>query len=405
VKIWQIIATLLLCLALAGAIACTPFGGDEEEAEGELVEVVRGDLTVVVSGSGNISVSQDASLAFGSGGKVDKVYVEEGDKVSEGDMLAKLDTSALELALAQAELALATAEYNLDKAQQIYTKPDINAARTAVSEAKAYLQYAKLMLQAEANTPEDIEIWENEVYQAEVNLAAAEQRLEEMLAGGEAEEVKLRRLEVEASRQALEEAQKQLAEATITAPFDGLVGAIYVEEGDIIPPPTMAPTVVIYLIDPSNMELKAEVDEIDIPDVEPGQSAIIEVDALLEKQFEGTVASISPVPMIESGLVLYEVKIGFAVPPDSKVRVGMSATADIIVQQRENTLLVPERAIEHDSQGNPVVWVNLNGQIEERPVVIGISDGLQTEILDGLEEGEMVVVEKRTGTTSPGGFF
>ncbi|MDH5696747.1 MAG: hypothetical protein OEZ00_09165, partial [Dehalococcoidia bacterium] len=94
-----------------------------------------------------------------------------------------------------------------------------------------------------------------------------------------------------------------------------------------------------------------------------------------------------------------------AVPPDSKVRVGMSATADIIVQQRENTLLVPERAIERDSEGNPMVWVKLNGQIEERPVVIGISDGLQTEILDGLDEGEIVVVKKRAETQAPGGFL
>jgi len=404
VKSWQIIATLLLCLALAGAIACTPFGGDEEETGEQLVEVVRGDLTVVVSGSGNISVSQDASLAFGTGGRVEKVYVEEGDKVSSGDVLAKLDTSTLELALAQAELALATAEYNLDKAQQIYTKPNISAARAAVSEAKAYLQYAKHVLEVEANTPEDIEIWTNEVYQAEVNLAAAEQRLEEMLAGGEAEEVKLRRLEVEASRQALEEAQKQLAEATITAPFDGLVGAIYVKEGDVIPSPTMAPTVVVYLIDLSNMELKAEVDEIDIPEVELGQSALVEVDAIADDLFEGTVTLISPVPVIEAGLVLYEVKIGFAVPPDSKVKVGMSATADIIVQQRENTLLVPERAIGRDDQGNPVVWVSVDGQFQERVVVIGISDGLQTEILEGLAEGD-IIKAGRQGATIPGGFF
>ena len=392
VKSWRIIAILLLCLVLAGGGACQ---GEPEEAEWQLVEVVQGDLAVIVSGSGNISVSQDASLAFGTGGKVDKVYVEEGDKVSSGDVLAKLDTSVLELALAQAELTLSTAEYNLDKAQQIYTRPDLNAARAAVSNARSYLRYAELVLATEANSLEQIEFWENEVYQAEVNLAAAEQRLEEMLAGGESAEVALRRLEVEAARKALEQAQKELDEATITAPFDGLVGAIYVKEGDIIPPPTMAPTVAIYFITPTSMELSAEIDEIDIAEVRVGQRAIIEVDALPALQLEGTVNLISPVPIIEAGLVLYEVEIGLAIPPDSKVRVGMSATADIIVQQRENALLVPDRAIGHDSQGNPMVRVKLDGQIEERPVVTGISDGFQTEILDGLGEGEIVVVEKR----------
>jgi len=91
IKIWPIITASLLCLALAGAVACPAPGG--EGADGaDLVEVVRGDLTVIVSGSGNITVSQDASLAFGTGGKVEVVYVEAGDEVSQGEVLAKLDT-------------------------------------------------------------------------------------------------------------------------------------------------------------------------------------------------------------------------------------------------------------------------------------------------------------------------
>ncbi len=402
IKLWPIIAVSLLCLALVGAVACPSPGGDGA-AGADLVEVVRGDLTVIVSGSGNITVSQDASLAFGTGGKVEAVYVEAGDRVSQGDVLARLDTGALELALAQTQLALSTAEYNLDKTQQVYARPDINAAKAAVSNANAYLQYAKLMLD-EANSVEQIEFWENEVYQAEVNVAAAEQRRDEMLAGGDSAEVTLRRLEVAAARQALEQAQKNLAEATITAPFEGIVGAIYVGEGDIIPPPTMAPTVAIYFITPTGLELKAEVDEIDILDVEVGQSVVIEVDAIAYDLFEGTVTLISPVPIMQAGLVLYEVTISLVIPADAGVMVGMSATADIMIEQSQDTLLVPERAVGLDDQGNTVVRVSVEGQLEVRPVVIGISDGLQTEILEGLSEGDMVSVEKR-GITELGGFF
>jgi HlyD family secretion protein len=402
IKLWPIVAISVLCLALVGAVAC-PAPEGEGTGGGELVEVVRGDLTVIVSGSGNITVSQDASLAFGTGGKVETVYVEAGDQVSQGDVLAQLDTGALELALAQAELALSSAEYNLDKSQQIYSQPDLTTARAAVTNARSYLNYAQLQLD-EANSPEQMEYWQNEVYQAGVNLAAAELRLEEMQAGGESAEVKLGRLEVAAARQALEQAQKELAEATITAPFDGIVGAVYVDEGDIIPPPTMAPTVAIYLLTPTSLELKAEVDEIDIPVVKVGQSAVIEVDALADEPFEGTVSSISPVPRIETGLVLYEVTVSLVVPADAGVMVGMSATADIIIDKSENTLLVPERAIGVDADGHPVVWVSVDGQLEERAVVVGISDGLQAEILEGLAEGEVVSVE-RHGTTGLGGFF
>jgi len=402
IKLWQIVAASLLCLALVGAVACpAPSGGG---AAGEdLVEVVRGDLTVIVSGSGNMTVSQDASLAFGTGGKVEAVYVEAGDQVSQGDVLAKLDTGVLELSLTQAELALATAEYNLDKTQQIYAQPDLTAARAAVSNARSYLNYAKLQLD-EANSLEQIEYWENEVYQAGVNLAAAEQRWDEMQAGGDSAEVSLRRLEVEAARKALEQAQKDLDEATITAPFDGIVGAVYVDEGDIIPPPTMAPTVAIYFITPTSLELKAEVDEIDIPEVEVGQSVTVEVDAIVDELFEGTVISVSPVPVIEAGLVLYEVNISLVIPADAGVKVGMSATADIMIDKSEDTLLVPERAVGFDDQGNTVVWVSVDGELEQRVVVTGISDGLKTEILEGLSEGDMVAVEKR-GATELGGLF
>jgi HlyD family secretion protein len=402
IKLWLIVAISVLCLALVGATACPGTGSEGTDGE-ELVEVVRGDLTVIVSGSGNITVSQDASLAFGTGGKVETVYVEAGDQVKEGDVLAKLDTGALELALAQAELALSSAEYNLDKSQQIYSQPDLTTARAAVTNARSYLQYAQLQLD-QANSPEQVKYWENEVYQAGVNLAAAEQRLDDMKAGGDSAEVALGRLEVAAARKALEQAQKDLAEATITAPFDGIVGAVYVDEGDIIPPPTMAPTVAIYLITPTSLELIAEVDEVDIPLVEVGQSVTIEVDAITDDLFEGTVSSISPVPVIEASLVIYKVTVSLTVPADSGVMVGMSATADIIIDESENTLLVPERAIGRDENGNPVVWISLDGQLEERVVVVGISDGLQTEILEGLAEGEMVSVE-RHGTNELGGLF
>jgi len=329
-KGWRITVILLLCLVLAGGGACQ---GEPEEAEWQLVEVMRDDLTISISGSGNIGVSHEASLAFGSGGKVDKIHVEEGDKVSTGDVLAKLDTGALALALAQAKVVMEQVEYNLNQLKDV--------------------------------------------------LHASSDR------------VKIAESEVEAARLAVSQAQRQLDEATITAPFDGLVAAMYAKEGDIIPPPTMAPKVIIYLFDPSSMELKAEVDEIDIPDVELGQNAIITVDALPDEQLEGVVTLVSSLPIVEAGLVLYEVKIGFDVPEGLEVKVGMSATADIVVQQAESALLVPARAVESDSQGNPMVWVKLDEQIEERPVVTGISDGLQTEILDGLDEGEMVVVERQ----------
>ena len=393
-KRWKIAAILLLCLALAGSMACMPGrgGGDEEEVARQLVEVVRGNLTVSVSGSGSIGVSNEANLTFGSSDKVDKIYVEEGDEVSQGEVLARLDTSALELALTRAQIALATAEYNLDKTK-IYTDEEIEEAQDAIDEAEDDVDFAKDLLaqvRRQGNAV-DIRYSQREVSQALANLEAAEDELVAMLVPSDEDEIKLREMEVDAAEQALVEAQKQLDEASITAPFDGIVASVEVSQGDIV----SATTTIVYLIESTSMELSVDLDEIDIPGVEREQRAIIEIDALPELQLEGRVTSVSPLPTVEAGVVLYGVKIGFDVPQGSGLKVGMSATADIIINERSSVLLLPDRAITEDSQGEPVVKVMVNDETEERPVVTGISDGFQTEIVDGLNEGEVVVVEKR----------
>jgi RND family efflux transporter MFP subunit len=389
-KRWQMIVVIVISLVAVGLAGCSTLAAGSNEGSQELFEVRKGDLNITVSGSGNIRVSNEARLAFGSGGKVDKIHVEEGAAVREGDVLAKLDTGPLELALVQAELALQTAEYNLSKAQEVYTKPDINEARAVVREAQGYLDYASERLD-DAFTVKERAKWANEVKQAGLILARAMQKRDTLLATGDTEEVVLKKLEVEVARKALAEAQRQLDEATITAPFDGIVASVEAKEEDVIPPPTLTAVTIIYLIDLSSMELEAEVDEIDIRRVKPDQRAIIEVDGLPALELEGRVISVQPLPIEEAGVVLFKVKIAFDVPEGSALRIGMSARADIAVAERSNVLLVPSRTMEEDSEGNPMVIVMVGEQTEERSVVIGISDEFQTEIVSGLGVGETVV--------------
>ena len=354
-KSWRTIAVLLLCLVLVGSMACDI--GGEQETELRFEEVVRADLTVSVSGSGNVEVTKEARLVFGSGGKIDRIYVEESDEVIEGDVLAELDTGALELALTQAIVAKAQAE----------------AAR---ENAEYNLKQLKDVLLASHD-----------------RIKVAETQLEAL------------KLQVEASEQAIAQAQKQLDEATIIAPFDGMVAGVYAKEKDIVPPPTMAPQSIIHLIDPSCMELKVEVDEVDIPDVRLNQRAIIELDALPALLFEGDVVAVNPIPVAQGGVVSYNVTIRFDVPEGYEPKIGMSATADIVTSERKNVLLVPNRAVGEDSEGRPTVKVRVDEQIEERLVVLGMSDGFDTEIVDGLEEGEVIAIETRVSSTSGTGLF
>ena len=460
---WRIVVVLLLCLALVGSMACNPFGGDKEETAQQLVEVVRGDLTVSVSGSGNIEVDKEASLAFDIAGRLVEIKVKEGDRVTRGQPIARLDDTDYQLAvkLAEADLEsaqnqLQVAEFDFEAAQGkleaakfdveiagyavwqseitysytweggslvvksddltdiIFT--DLPGVRLALEQANYYLARAQELL-----AEDDFDGAQAQLELLQEKLALAEDKaegrrahipldvttkilqLEKAKAAFEATNSQLDKakialeaasLNIDKAKIALDKAKEDAEKTVLVAPFDGVVASVDAKEGDIIPSPTMILKTIIHLIDPPSMELKVEVDEIDIAGVKPGQRAIIEVDALPALELEGKVTSISSLGKEEAGVVLYEVKIGFAVPEGSGLKVGMSAEADIVINERNNVLLVPDRAIKQDSEGNSVVEVMVGKEVQERPVVIGISDGFDTEIVSGLNEGE-VVVERR----------
>jgi HlyD family secretion protein len=419
----------VLCLTLLVASACS--GGSQAGVSQQLVKVERGDLTVTVSGSGNIEVSNKMSLTFGTGGQVEKIYIDEGDRVSKGQELAKLKTDSLELVLAQAEAAYAqaqvgitqaqlnlkSAEFDLEKTEDLFVRPDdIFAARQAVRVAEANLENAKEQL-SNATLEWDIKVWTNEVKIAEENLRKAQAALEALLSASvdpEREEVQIKRLQVQVAQQSVELAQhsfemaeksleiarKQLDEATIKAPFDSVVAKVSVDEMDIV----LATTQIIQVIDPASMQLKVQVDEVDVPKVKIGQKTVIEVDALPDVKIEGRVTFVSLIPGQAAGVTVYDVKVEFSTAESSELRIGMSATADIVIAERTDVLLVPDRAITKNKQGESVVEVMVNGKAETRTVVTGVSDGLQTEIIGGLQEGDEVI-ERRTQSSSGMGMF
>ncbi len=203
----------------------------------------------------------------------------------------------------------------------------------------------------------------------------------------------------------LDTANNDFEKAVILAPFGGVISTLNVEEGDKLSSASYATTTIIEIIDPTIIRLKAKLDEIDIPSVGLNQRVVIEVDALPELQLEGEVTYINPVSIEESDIVLYEVTIGFDVPHGFGLKSGMSAWAEFVVDERNNILLVPNRAIKNDDEGYPVVEIMVDEQIQEQSVAVGISDGYQTEIVAGLHEGELVVIETSVKPESSGGFF
>jgi HlyD family secretion protein len=467
---------LVLSLSLMGATAC---GGEQGGASQQLVTVERGDMEISVTGSGKIEVTREARLTFGSSGEVDEILVKEGDEVKEGDVLARLDTSSLELAYAQADLAVTqaevastqaelarqTAEYNLkntrdteatlklallnaqiglDQAERLLTTgiaaTDYELAKAQLDRAKSWYKY--VVEDWARDTGGDVDAWHQALTRAEEQLDLAQANYDNVLSGYDSSEIAIKRKQVEAAeisvaqaqknldeleedislqelqvesatqsaeqaQQAVElaekslaDAQRQLDQATIIAPFDGIVATVPVKEGDNIPMPTMAPTTVVYVVDPRYMELVVEVDEIDIPLLELGQEAIVTVDALTGREFEGTITAIAPIPADVGGVVLYDVRLTIPVPEGSGIKIGMSASADVLIEGRHDILMVPSRALQLNEQGQTIVKVMSGDEVEERPVTVGLDDGLRAEIVSGLQEGETVVVEIKVKTTS-----
>ena len=458
---------ILMTFVLVGLTACQ---GGETATQQQEVAVTRGDITVSINGSGFIEASNEAKLSFGTGGKIKELTVNEGDEVKKGQFLSRLDTSPLELALAQAQVAftqtqltrqsneyelklikdkkdpldlallntqinLRSAKYARDKARDVFRWPEVEQSQADVDKARSFLQYALDGL-AGAATDNEVQIWTSTVARAQVNLDALEAKLKAQLVGYDTEEVAIKEMQVAAAemaqtqaqdglnklndeiavkelqlkfmadsvalaQKAVSEAQKQLNEATIVALFDGVVARVSAQEGDTISPVNN----IIHIIDATSLELNLELDEIDIPQVRPGQEAVITFDALAGKDFAGKVSAIFPLPKVVGGIVLYDIKVSFDVPEDAGVKVGMSASADIIIEKRSGVLLVPNRAVTQDNEGKATVKVKSGEQVIERSVTIGIADDVNTEIVTGLTEGEIVIVESRvrpqTSATGP----
>jgi len=282
-------------------------------------------------------------------------------------------------------LTLLNAQENLDIAQANYDNALAGYDSRQVNLMKKQVEAAELSV---ALAQKNIDDLDKSIALRDLQLASAEQAV------NQAQQA------VDLAQQSLTDAQRQLDEATITAPFDGVVAMVLAEEGDIIPSPSMAPKTIIQMINPDYLELVIEVDEIDIPLVELGQGAAVSVDALPDKEFQGIVTAVYPVPVEVGGVVLYQVKIGLDTTEDSGIKVGMSASADIVAEKHENVLIVPSRAITKNDQGQTIVKVMVDNQVQERLVVVGLDDGLRVEIVSGVSEGETVVYEIRVKSPS-----
>jgi RND family efflux transporter MFP subunit len=385
--------TLVLGSISIASLSCA--SESETAAEYQVATVQRGSLTVEITASGNLELSVMEDLAFEMAGTVEEVMVEEGDSVEEGQALARLDTSEWEDELAQLELNLLQAEINLENAELALEQAEEETSTSSTGD-----------IISNTTDPKEIEILELRVELAESNYEDAKEALEAALN----------------------------ASPEVTAPFDGFITQVHVGGGDEVKKGTIAVT----LADPDRFEADILVSELDIADVELGDTAWIEVDAL-GVTLSAEVVHISPTATIQSGVVNYAVTVevqsmetmaqgapggmpeGFTPPEgstlpedftlpegqmpvvtaeDVQLREGMTITVSLIVEEATDVLLVPNGAIT-TAGGQTYVQVLLDdGTTEQRVITTGISDWQYTEVTEGLSEGEQVLVPEGTTTTS-----
>ena len=411
-KKMKIIITLTaLCFVAALAIGCRSGAGTAETTEYQVIDVQRGDLTLDVIATGNLVFSDQEELAFQDSGTVGEVLVAVGDSVEEGQLLAKLDVSewqdridALELSVTAAEDKLTVAERNLALAERKPAAARINLLQAEINLKSAQIAYDRAEDDGRT-TDEELEVKELQVQLSEMLLEEARQDVldaDRDITGAQQA--------VADTRQAVTGAQYELYEAEsanrdITAPSAGLITRVYISVGDIV----KKGRIVIILTNPEKFEADILVNEIDVLKMQVGDRATVELESMPGISMPAQVDYIAAAANIQTGVVNYQVTVtlepGTAQEPDSlimadvQLREGLSVTVSVIIQERNNVLFVPNQAIILQDNST-YVRVIKDGNIEERLVQTGLSGWRYTEIIEGLDEDEQVVVSQTTGTSS-----
>lgn len=341
-------------------------------------QVKKSDISTSITATGNIEPVTEVEVGTQVSGIIDKIYVDYNSVVKEGQLIAEMDKVPL-----QNELESAKGTYDGAKAEFEYQERN----------------YKRNQQLHEKGLISDTEYEEN-LY----NYQRAKSSLE-------------------SSRAAYNNAQRNLSYAIITSPINGVVTSRDVEEGQTVASGFETPTLFTIAADLTKMQVVADVDEADIGGVKEGQRVTFTVDAYPEDTFEGRVTQIrlgsskssstSSTSTSSETVVTYEVVIS-ADNPDLKLKPRLTANVNIYTLDKKGVLCVPSKALRfipeqpmlgsddvvEDCEGEHKVWTYENHVFKAHPVTIGLSDGINTEILGGVEEGLTIVSEAETNMSA-----
>lgn len=421
----------------------------------EIVSVDRKTLVDTVSASGSIEPEAEVEMKFETGGKVAEVLVKQGQTITAGAILARLDTTDLEMQVRSAEIDLAQAQANLDQLLEPELAEKVAAAQASVesarlnladledgvdpdevTKAEAALKQTEITLKeaqwaydqvsyrgevgamSQANELQDAtlayesavadynlavkEATPAELAEARSSLASAQSSLAELLQEPSAAEIAAQQANVDKAQLSLEEAQRNLEDATLVAPTGGVVLQVNIEPGERVLDD--ADEAALTIADTSTYLLKMDVDELDIGQVKVGQPAAVTLDAFSGQSFEGTVTDISPSPASTDtdSIVTYEVTIALDTQEQGLgLLSGMTANATIQTKELSEVLVVPNQAIQTDEGREAITYVEKldeQGNVMRVEVELGLRSGSVREVIAGLEEGDQVIIRQQVET-------
>jgi len=357
-------------VVVAVALLCIPFLKGRSSAKAMKLEMAKADrisISNTVTATGTVEPVVKVEVGTQVSGIIDKIYVDYNSTVTKGQLIAEMDKINLQAELVSKEAELATSKTEFEYQEKNYSRSKVLHDKELISETE----------------------FETATYNYEKAKSSYDRLRSDM--------TKVRR---------------NLEYATITSPIDGVVINRAVEEGQTVAAGFSTPTLFTIANDLTQMRVIADVDEADIGPVEEGQKVTFKVDAFMDDVFNGEVTQVRLEATTTSNVVTYEVVIS-AYNPDLKLKPGMTANVTIFTLERPNILSIPSKALRfipdeeqmaslnlHVSDamteppvGKKLVWQKSGSTIQPKVVTVGTTSGSQVEILDGLSEGEEVIVE------------
>lgn len=358
-----------------------------------LATVERGDLAKSVVATGRIEPISKVEIKSKANGIIKELRVNESDTVQPGQVLAELDKENLSAQVREAKAALMGAQASLKAAQAELEKskieaegPDVPFLRRNMERAERMFREGLVPQQSFDDARSALELALNRQNVARSQLTVGQAKIAQAQA------------QVAQSQAAVDRAEEELNNATIRSPIRGVVLSRNVEIGSPVSSILnmgAAATLVMVLGDISQVYVRGKVDEADIGVVRLDQPARIKVETFKDRQFNGRVTQIAPLGVDKDNVVTFEVKVSIN-NATGELRANMTANAEIVLEEHKGTLLIPESAVTYDAQRQAFVEVPQAGAPAGRqkiPIKIGISNGSKTEVLDGLFEGQKVILQ------------